>query len=215
MRTLRSVCFSLALAVPLVAAQAADFVNLGWGDFKLSFESSTQPKSVEQISKNGEMGLSVKLDSFSAGADGARLEGSASFEGEYTVQQPAGLKLPVMSVQLRGTVIKTPGTTAEMIVEIGNVKQTIAWDKAEAVAGSYSKVLTIENPDGQLPTPFPLKVQAFVGRAKGTGGVLLTLDSIDVRVGQPNVAHYFEAEPKFTARYVASTEAGKQVLAAK
>ena len=139
MRMLRTVCLSLALALPLVTAQAADFVNLDWGDFKLSFESSTKPKSVETVSNNGEMGLSIALENFSAGADGAKMEDSASLEGEFIVEQPATVKLPVMSLQLRGTLIKTPGTTAEMIVEIGNAQQKVSWSEAETVAAATAR----------------------------------------------------------------------------
>lgn len=215
MRMLRAASLLLALSVPLCVVQAADFVNLDWGDFKLSYESSTKPKSVVVDSKAGELGLSITLDNFTASADGAKREGSASVEGEFVVQQPASVKLPAMSIELRGTLVKTPGTSAEMIVEIGSAQQKISWPQEESVAGAYSKVLTVANPNGELPTPFPVKVQAFVGRTNGSGGVMLTLDSIDVRVGQPQVSYYFDAEPQFTARTLAATEALKPVIASK
>lgn len=198
----KSSFLGLALAVLIAggSAQAADFVNLEWGEFKLAYESATKPKSITTLNKNGELGMSMALDNFSAGADGARMEGSSSLAGEFVIQQPSYAKLPAMSVQISGTLIKTPGTTAELIVAIGSAEQRIDWKPEEVVAGTFSKVLSVDVKDGQLPVPFPINVQAYVKRSQGSGAILLTVDKIDIRIGQPNVATYFGADTQQQTR---------------
>lgn len=183
--------FLLAVAVAAGPVLAADFVNLEWGEFKLAYESTVKPKSVTSLNKNGELGMSMELDGFTANADGGKAEGSASLAGEFVIQQPSYAKLPAMSVQISGTLIKTAGTTAEMVVNIGPAEQRIEWKAEEVVAGPYSKVLSVDIKDGQIPVPFPVNVQAFVKRPQQTGAILLTVEKIDIRVGQPNVATYF------------------------
>lgn len=183
--------FALAVAIAVSPVLAADFVNLEWGEFKLAFDSTAKPKSVTSLNKDGDLGMSMALEGFTASADGAKMEGSSSLAGEFVIQQPSYAKLPAMSVQIRGTLIKTAGTTAELIVNIGSAEQRIEWKPEEVSSGPYSKILSVDIKDGQVPVPFPVNVQAFVKRPNQTGAVLLTVESIDIRVGQPSVANYF------------------------
>jgi len=71
------------------------------------------------------------------------------------------------------------------------------------VAGKYSKVLSVDIKDGLLPVPFPINVQAYVKRNPGSGAVLLTVDTIDIRIGQPNVANYFQTGPEVQTQSLA------------
>jgi hypothetical protein len=196
MRKLRALGFALSVLVAAGAARSADFVNLEWGEFRIGYESTSKPKSVTTLNKDGELGMSMALDSFSAGADGEKMEGSSSLAGEFVIQQPHYAKLPAMSVQINGTLIKTSGTTAELVVALGPGEQRIDWKADEVIAGKFSKVLTIDIKDGLLPVPFPVNVQAYVKRNPGSGPVLLTVDTIDIRVGQPNVADHIRIAPE-------------------
>ncbi len=196
MRMFKGACVAVMMAVSISHVWAADFVNLEWGEFKISYESAVKPKSVTTENRNGELRLSMSLDGFSAGADGAKLEGSSSMAGEFVIEQPSYAKLPSMSIQLKGTLVKTAGTTAEMLVNIGNAQQKLEWGSAEQFAGIYTKVLNVEVPDGRLPVPFPVSVQAFVKRDSTGGGILMTLDSVDIRLGQSGMAQFLPAAPQ-------------------
>ena len=171
-----------------VTAKAADFISLEWGDFKLDAESAVAPKSVSVVNGNGELSLAMTLDSLVANADGAKTEGSSSFSGEFLVQQPHYVNLPAVNIELKGHIIKTSGSTARLEVTIGNTTQTLTWAANEVVSAPFAKTLTTPVATGQLPAPFPIGASAFVTKQAGDGAVLVSLESIDVKIGRLRVA---------------------------
>jgi hypothetical protein len=178
----------VAVALFSVAARAADFISLEWGEFKLDPESAVKPKSVSVVNGNGELSLSMALDMLVANADGSKTEGSSSFSGEFLIQQPHYVTLPAINIELKGHIIKTAGSTARLEVTIGNTKDTISWSATEVLAAPFSKSITTPIAAGMLPAPFPINASAYVSKDAGGGAVLVSLESIEVKIGHMRVA---------------------------
>ena len=183
----------LSLGVLLAAfvgapAGAADLVSLNWGEFNLDSDSAVKPKSVDVKADKDELSLSLELDTLVANADGAKTEASSSFAGQFSIQQPDYVSLPSMHFELRGLIVKTAGSTASLEVTVGNLKKSVVWQDNEVLSEPFTASFSGSVPDGQLPSPLPISVLAFVRKAPGGGAVLVSLEKIDVKIGQVNVA---------------------------
>jgi hypothetical protein len=169
-------------------AGAADLVSLDWGEFNLDAESAVKPKTVTVKTGKDQLSLSMELDSLVANADGVKTEASSSFAGQFSIQQPDYVSLPSIRFELRGLIVKTAGSTASLDVSIGSMTKTISWKEDEVLSEPFSASFSGTVPDGQLPSPLPISVLAFVKKAPGGGAVLVSLEKIDVQIGQVNVA---------------------------
>jgi hypothetical protein len=178
----------IALALTNIAANAADMSSLEVGDFNIASESIVKPQSVSVTSGKKQLTLSMTLDALVAHADGVKIEGSSSMEGSFIVQQPHKMSLPSMTVQLRGHIVKTMGSTASLDVTIGTALKTIKWNADEATARPFSITIVEPIPNGELPVVLPVSAIALVSKNAGTGAVLVSLDSIVVNIGAVNVA---------------------------
>jgi hypothetical protein len=178
----------IGFALTGVVAKAADFISLEWGEFNIDSESAVKPKSLAFVNSSDRLGLVMTLDTLVANADGAKLEDSSSMTGDFVVQQPHRLSLPSMTVELRGHIIKTTGSTARIEVTIGASKKTVEWTSADVQSGLFTVTMNEAVPNGQLPAPFPISALVIANKDAGSGAVLVSLDSIDVSVGQVRVA---------------------------
>jgi hypothetical protein len=169
-------------------ARGADFISLEWGQFNVDSESLVKPKSVSFVNGQDKLGLSMTLDTLVANADGGKLEGSSSMTGDFVVQQPHQLSLPSMTVELRGHIIKTVGSTAHLEVTIGGSKKVVDWTADQVLSGPFTVSMNEAVPNGQLPAPFPISASIVVNKVAGDGAVLVSLENIDVTVGQVHVA---------------------------
>jgi hypothetical protein len=186
-------CKTLAVAVigfslMGAASNAADFVSLEWGEFNIDSESPVKPKAVTFANGPEKLGLSMTLDTLVANADGATLEDSSSMIGDFVVQQPHHVSLPTMTVELSGHIIKTAGSTAHLEVTIGASKKIVDWTSTEVLSGPFTVTMNEAVPNGQLPAPFPISALVTVSKEAGGGAVLISLDKIDVGIGQVRVA---------------------------
>jgi hypothetical protein len=180
----------VAVALFSLSAKAADFVSLEWGEFKIDAESAVKPVSVSVVNGSAELSLAMTLDKLMANADGAKTEGSSSFSGEFLIQQPHYVTLPAVSIELKGHIIKTVGSTASLEVTIGNSTNILKWDANEAISAPFSKSIISQVTAGQLPAPFPISASAVVNKEPGAGAVLVSLESIEVKIGRVRVASY-------------------------
>ena len=171
-----------------VTAYAADFVSLEWGEFKLDAESAVKPTSVSVVNGVEELSMSMALDTLVANADGGKTEDSSGFSGEFLIEQPHYVTLPAINIELKGHIIKTAGSTARLEVTIGDTKNSFEWQTNEVVSAPFSKTITTAITKGQLPAPFPVSAIAFVNKAAGAGAVLVSLESIEVKIGRVRVA---------------------------
>jgi hypothetical protein len=178
----------VTVALFSVTARAADFISLEWGEFKLDPESTVKPKSVSVVNGNQELSFAMALDTLVANADGSKTESSSSFSGEFLIQQPHYVTLPAINIELKGHIIKTAGSTARLEVTIGSNKETIIWSANEVLAAPFSKTITSPITAGTLPVPFPINASAYVNKDAGGGAVLVSLESIEVKIGHMRLA---------------------------
>lgn len=170
------------------ASKAADFISLEWGEFNIDSESVVKPKTLAFVNGRERLGLTMTLDTLVANADGAKLEASSSMTGDFVIQQPHSLSLPAMVVELSGHIIKTAGSTAHMEVTIGASKKVVDWASADVQSGPFTITMNEAVPNGQLPAPFPISALVLANKDPGGGAVLISLDKIDISLGQVRVA---------------------------
>jgi hypothetical protein len=176
-----------ALCAPLAAA--ADLALLEWGEFNVDAESAIKPVKVDLVAGGRELKLSMSLDKLVATADGGKTEGASSFSGHFLVLQPDYISLPSAVIELQGHIVKTPGSTARIDVTIGSDKKTLEWGADDSRAEAFTTTITTVIADGQLPSPFPISASAFVAKDKGGGAVLVSLERINITIGQIQVAN--------------------------
>ncbi len=183
---LSSLFFVFALFGTVVSA--ADTSSLEMGDFNIDTDSVVKPESVAINNSSKKLTFSMHLDSLVANADGKKTEGSSSMEGNFVVQQPQKISLPTMTVQLRGHIIKTVGSTASLDITIGTALNTIKWNADEVLAKAFDITVNEAIPNGELPVLLPVSAIALVNKNAGGGAVLVSLESIDVTFTPINVA---------------------------
>jgi hypothetical protein len=183
-------CLALAMTAGGISAIAADLAGLNWGEFRLAADSGAKPKSVDTAAADNELTLSMKIDKLVANADGAKTEASAAMEGEFVVEQPRRIALNSMRIELTGHIVKTEGTTAELVVNIGDIRKTLEWKSSDVKSGIFNEVMNVTVPNGELPVPFPVSATATVTKPADRGAVLLTLEEIKVTVGPSKVADF-------------------------
>lgn len=184
----------VALGVVLAAlafggsAEAADLPSLQMTDYNPSQDSPTVPKKVVVNTAHEEIKLTMVLDSLVANADGEKLEDSASMEGELIVEQPTYVALPQMLIELTGHIVKTPNTWARLDVTIGSVKRSFSWKGDDVQSGTFKFNILESIPGGKVPPAFPVSALAFATRTKEGGAVMVSLDKIQVKLGNFQVA---------------------------
>ena len=167
---------------------AADLARLEWGEFNVDAESAIKPLNVDVKAGERDLKLTMSLDKLVANADGGKTEATSSFSGHFVVQQPDYILLPSAVIELKGHIIKTPGSTARIDVTIGAEKKTLEWGADDIRAETFSTTISAVIANGLLPSPFPVSASAFVTKDAGGGAVLVSLESIDVTIGQLQVA---------------------------
>jgi hypothetical protein len=181
---------ALAVCAGAVPVLAADLAGLTWGEFRLAADSGAKPKSVDTAAGDNDLTLSMKIEKLVANADGVKTEASASMEGEFVVEQPRRITLNSMRIELTGHIVKTEGTTAQLTVNIGDIRKTLEWKADDVKSGIFNEVMNVTVPHGELPVPFPVSATATVTKPADRGAVLLTLEEIKVTVGPSKVADY-------------------------
>jgi hypothetical protein len=170
------------------SAHCADAASLDLGEFSIAADSPTVPKSVSVQNSEKQIVFSVKLDHLIANADGGKLEDSASMTGTFPVQQPQKIQLPSMTVVLSGLIVKGLGSTAKLNIKIGDIEHLVEWKADEATSKAFEITLDQVVPNGELPVPLPLAAYVIVNTDAKAGPVLVSLETIDVKIGPVKVA---------------------------
>jgi hypothetical protein len=190
---IRRISAAGVLSVLLMAAPAlaADLVSLEWGgEFRLAVDSGVKPKTVSIVGGGNELSLEMALDTLVAGADGGKTEDSSNFSGEFIIRQPRKVSLPSVNMALRGHIIKTAGSTARLDVKIGGAEKVIEWKAEEIASESFVASMSVTLVDGFVPVPLPVSAAAYVSKQPGGGAVLVSLEAIEVKIGQVRVASF-------------------------
>lgn len=140
----------------------------------------------EQVvaSKTDEIDLQWALDPLVATADNQKKEGSASAEANLIVLEPGSVSAPYMTIELSGHVVKTAQTTARIEVRVGGKRNTVSWNADDIKAGQFKVEFKSTMTEGELPRYFPVSAIAFVTNSGTTGAVMVSLETITVRVGK-------------------------------
>jgi hypothetical protein len=131
-----------------------------------------------------EIDLSWVLDPLVATADGSKREGSASVQGNLIVVEPGYVTSPYMVIELSGHIIKTPGTTVRLDLNIGGTHRSLNWKLDDVQSGRFKVALNAPMAEGQLPAYFPVSALAFVTKEDKQGVAMVSLEKISVRVGK-------------------------------
>ncbi len=180
-----SVCVALAFSS---VAKSADLAALEIGNFSPGFESAVKPKTVTVKNNPKQLSFAMKLNSLVASADGSKTENSAGMNGSFVVQQPSNMPLSSMTIELRGHVVKTAGSTATLDITIGGVLKTITWGPDDVVSKTFNIKLNEPIAGGIVPVILPVSAIALVTKNTDEGAVLVSLESIKVNLGQLKLA---------------------------
>jgi hypothetical protein len=101
--------------------------------------AAKQPGSPEVSPQ--EIDLSWVLDPLVATADGSKREGSASVQGNLIVVEPGYVTSPYMVIELSGHIIKTPGTTVRLDLNIGGTHRSLNWKLDDVQSGRFKVAL--------------------------------------------------------------------------
>jgi hypothetical protein len=89
---------------------------------------------------------------------------------------------------LSGLIVKGLGSTAKLNIKIGDIEQVVEWKADEAASKAFEITLDQVVPNGELPVPLPLAAYAIVNTDAKAGPVLVSLETIDVKIGPVKVA---------------------------
>jgi hypothetical protein len=168
-------------------ANAADVAGLGWGgEFLLAQDSGSETKSANISKSPASLGLQLEFASLQAGADGAKAEASSSFSGQLVVLKPQNIKIPTITLSLKGTIIKSLGSTARVDIIIGDLRKTYEWKVEQILSGSFQDTLSATVGDKLMSAPMPVSVTAWVTKTPGGGAVLVTVDKLDITIAEAN-----------------------------
>jgi hypothetical protein len=176
-------CFVAGLACVGPLASAADLPLLQTSEFQPGGESAAAAGSADS-----QIDLSLTLKEMAATADGPRLEGSASIIREWKITDPKSVTLPEIEVTIVGHIVKTPPSVARLDVQIGDIKRSFVWARDEVKSGTYEFKFSEPMPDGKVPSVLPVSAFALVTREPSSNAVLVTIDSIKVKISSSRVA---------------------------
>jgi hypothetical protein len=145
-------------------------------------KAAAKPRIAESIQ------LSVAPKAFEANADGPKQEDSASLLRKLLVPKKSRGFRPEMSVTISGHIVKTRGSTARLDIAAGPAKHSQVWSAEDEKSGrftySFNQSLT---PDDALDV-VPLSAIAFVTKENKSSIVLVTIDKIEIMLGNARVA---------------------------
>ncbi len=173
----------LFLALAAAPSVAADLMSLSWGDFVTTHDGPAKAVGLDIKTDESELTADVKIEGFTATADGEKTDAAATFSGHFLLTQPKSADLSSVKVVVSGLIIKTAGTDARLDMQFGGIAQTIEWQAAEIKNERFEKTLTLLVPGGRLPTPFDISAILLVKRNDNTGAVLISVDSLRLEAG--------------------------------
>ncbi|MBL8789524.1 MAG: hypothetical protein JNM45_03445 [Rhizobiales bacterium] len=153
-----------------------------------SVASTGQPDQVIEQASASERLLTWSPGPLIANADGAKNELGVSVEGNLVVDEPGTVTSPYMVIELTGHIVKTQNSTVRIDVKVGNSHRSITWPSDDTHTGKFREQITMQLPEGALPSYFPVTALAFVSKT-GKGSVaMVSLEKISVRIGKVTTA---------------------------
>jgi hypothetical protein len=181
MVSLRVCAVLFAMALP---ASAADISGLSWGDYIASETSTAKASKIDASAAARSLSLTMAVEDFSASAEGEKTDAAATLSGSFLVSQPSKLQLTSLHAKVSGIIVKTQGSTARLDLAFGDTKSVIEWTEAETKSERFTREFDAIIPNGKLQSPFVITAFALVKKPGKEGAALVTLDSIDIQIGE-------------------------------
>jgi hypothetical protein len=184
----------LALVGPLFVAftasiaLSADLASLTVGSFTPLSEGQVTAEAALLTEEGRNPSLALSISDFEVGTTKDLSEANGSFSGQFELAQPTSMPISKMEIVIDGTIIKVAGASASIEVKIGGATKSINWADADEVAAPFSQTVSIDLPNGRLPSPFPVEATAFVKKSASGGDAIVSLKSIKVKLSEVTTA---------------------------
>jgi hypothetical protein len=179
-------CLFVAFSASI--AWSADMASLTVGSFTPLSDGQVTAEAALVTEEGRNPSLAVSISDFEVGTTSGLSEVSGNFSGYFELAQPASMPIKVMEIVIDGTIIKEAGASAMIDVKVGGASKSITWPDADTVAQPFTQTVSIELPNGRLPSPFPLEATAFVKKSSSGGAAMVSLKSIKVKLAEVTTA---------------------------
>jgi hypothetical protein len=178
----------LFVALSTSSSWSADLASLTVGSFTPVSEGQVTAEAALIVEEGKNPSLAVSITDFEIGTTSSLAEANGNFSGHFELAQPASMPIKTMEILIDGTIIKEAGATARIDVKVGGATKSITWADADAVAEPFSQTVSIDLPNGRLPSPFPVEATAFVKKSTSGGAAMVSLKSIKVKLAEVSTA---------------------------
>jgi hypothetical protein len=178
----------LFVAFTASIAFSADLASLTVGSFTPLSEGQVTAEAALVTEGGRNPSLALSIADFEVGTTSGLSEVNGNFSGEFELAQPASMPISKMEIVIDGTIIKEAGASAKIDVKVGGATKSITWADADTLAQPFSQTVTIDLPDGRLPSPFPVEATAFVKKSYSGGAAMVSLKSIKVKLSEVTTA---------------------------
>jgi hypothetical protein len=178
----------LFVALSASIAVSADLASLTVGSFTPLSEGQVTAEAALLREEGRDPSLSLSISDFEVGTSKELSEANGNFSGQLELAQPASMPISKMEIVIDGTIIKVAGASASIDVKVGGATKSISWAEADEVAAPFSQTVSIDLPDGRLPSPFPVEATAFVKKSATGGDAIVSLKSIKVKLSEVTTA---------------------------
>jgi hypothetical protein len=178
----------LFVALSASIAVSADLASLTVGSFTPLSEGQVTAEAALLKEEGRDPSLSLSISDFEVGTSKELSEANGNFSGQFELAQPASMPISKMEIVIDGTIIKLAGASASIDVKVGGATKSITWADADEVAAPFSQTVSIDLPDGRLPSPFPVEATAFVKKSASGGDAIVSLKSIKVKLSEVTTA---------------------------
>jgi hypothetical protein len=170
-------CLS-AIAIP---ALGADIGRLEWGDLVVESDSSNGYQEIKS---------SITFSALEAKADGGTTDAKSLVAGHFDITQPKLDTFNMAKVNIEGHIIKSSGSVARLVLNIGGAEQVIEWAEGTVASEKFSRSINIAMPaGGRLPSPFPVSVEAVVRKIGNADAAYVSVSGVSIAaVPDPRVA---------------------------
>lgn len=168
---------------------AADIARLEWGSFVVVEDSSNGWSETRTASSDDGHSITMTFAALEAKVDAGMSEATSRISGHYDLVQPSFDRYASYHVMIEGHVIKSQSATTRLTVRIGSDERTIEWTGGQAVSEKFTRALDFPAPpNGRLPSPFDVSVEAYAGKSAPTDESYLSVSVVTITASGSKIA---------------------------
>ena len=162
-------------------ALSADIARLEWGSFVVEADSSNGWSEYKAVSSDDGRSIRMTFAPLDAKADGATMEASNRIYGHYDVIQLDFDSYSNFIVTVEGHVIKSGESITRLVITVGSDDKTIEWPAGETASEKFSRNIEFAlPPEGRLPNPLKVGVQAYARKNGQSDAAYVSVDSLTI-----------------------------------